>query len=237
MEKYAKEHGVALRILCDAASDFSSYKVDKWPTSVLVGRDGNVAWVGAPGELERFVSQALELESDAGVVLTRFLQTSIASDAAGRRGAIERLVEIAPSKFDLAGWASSAELPGGTSGEGGAEPQVPDPLDPAKALAELCAPGATPARRAALKSALGEKAPQAFDLYGWARDASATAFPLLLPEAKELLAQNRVLTLLDALADRKPAAAVVDFVAKSKDLKSQSAARATEARADARRAL
>ena len=237
MDKYAKEHGVTLRVLCDASADFSAYKIDKWPTSVLVGKDGNVAHVGAPGDLERVVTRMLELEEDAGAVLRRFAETSIAADAAGRRSAIERLVEIAPSEFDLAQWARSVELPSASSEEGGAEPQVPDLPDPAKALAELCASTTAPARRAALRAALSEKAPQAFDLSQWSREAFAVAFPLLLPEAKELLAQSRVRTLLDALADRRPATAVVDFVAKSKELKAQAAARAGEARSDARRAL
>jgi thiol-disulfide isomerase/thioredoxin len=200
---FLEEHGYTMPVACDTAQDtIRAFGVRSWPTTVVVDREGIIAYIGGPAGAKRAVEKALGLEDDAAALLTAYLDALPGKDDAGHRSALERLVEKAPSVFDLSAWASGA---GGADAEKVIKVSAEDKLD---RCAKAWAKGDAEQRQAVL-DALVASHTASFDLRGWARARFAAEFPLTKAELEELLAAKAYGVVVDALLDRAPSGAVL----------------------------
>lgn len=238
---FAREGGYTMPIACDTAKAIiGAYNVQQYPSSVVVDRDGKIAFVGKPMSVDDPLEKALGLELDPGAILASYAAAVAKKDVVGARAGVERLMERTKIPFDLRAWAAAQPAPESPADvpEGGAPPTLDaPPADPAKALAEMLAASTPAARREQIRGALAESGPETFDLLAFAREAYGRAFPLAAKEAKELVAAGRLGALVDALIERRPAPAAVDEAVKAKALAPLAAKKAAEARADARKAV
>jgi cytochrome c biogenesis protein CcmG/thiol:disulfide interchange protein DsbE len=203
------------------------------PAAFLIDREGKIAYVGDPYGAEAAVEKALGLEAGPAALLTAYLDLAKGTDADARRQAFLRLVEKAPSVFDLRGWAR------GALGEDPPEAPVPPKVDGAKALDGLASiwKGPDAAKRAAALTPLAQGAPTAFDLQAWARAAFAKAFPLTKDELRKELEAGRHGPVLEMLLHRAPSAALLASAAKDAAFVEWCRAQRTDCRADGRRGL
>lgn len=234
---FAAEYGLTMPIACDTARVIvGGYRIEKYPTSVVLDREGNVACVGKPMSVDEPIETALGLATDPAAILSAYADAAAKQDAAGVRTALERLTERADAAFDLKAWAGAR--PAAEGAADGAADAAPAPSDPAKALQELLATATPPARREALRLSLADTGPATFDLLGFARAALGREFPLPPKDAKDWIAAGRLDDLADAFLDRQPPPAVLDEAVKAKKaLAPRAAKKASQARADARKAL
>src|SRR5262249_14469340 len=160
--------------------------------------------------------------------------------------ALERLVEKATSKFDVAAWAKG-HLPPETVPEGGAPAPVGGPagparkpaakaVDPVDALRKCSAVWADAAQRTASLQQLAAVA-EPIDLAAFAQAAMAQAFPFDAAELNTLLKDKKYAAVLDAIATRAPAGAVLNAAAKNADLAAFCKTKAKDTRALARKGL
>jgi thiol-disulfide isomerase/thioredoxin len=129
----------------------SAYGVKSWPTTAVIAKDGKLAYLGDPYEVEAAIEKALGLESSPASILSAYLSVAGKPDA---RAALERLVEKAPPEFDVRAWASG--LGGSKDAKVSAKPDV------AKSLAEY--PKAAAERRTAILDQIAAGGPDTFDL-------------------------------------------------------------------------
>jgi len=234
---FASEWGLTMPIACDTARVMiGGYRIAKYPTSILIDKEGHVAHVGKPVSIDGPIEAALGLQTEPAEVLSTYADAAAKKDPVGVRTAIERLIERANAEFDLKAWAGSRPAPEG----GGDAPAdaTPVPADPAKALTELLASATPVARREAVRLALADSGPTSFDLLAFARASLGREFPLALKEAKDAIAAGRLDELADAFLDRQPPPAVLDEAVKAKKaLAPRATKKAAEARTDARKAL
>ncbi len=236
---FAREWGYTMPIACDTAkSVFKAYQIKQWPTSVVVDKEGNIAYVGTPAWVDAPIETALGLQLEPGEILSTYAEASWKKDTAAVRTAIDRLTERATAEFDLKAWVAS--LP---PSEAGPEVPVegapaPIPTDAAKALTEMLSAATPSSRREAIRLALAESAPTTFDLLAFARATIGREFPLTAKEAKEWVAAGRLDDLVEAYLDRQPPpVALEDAVKAKKAIAPRAARKAADARADARKAL
>lgn len=265
MQPFLEEHGYTMAVGSDPEKAVvAAYGVRSWPTTVLLDKEGRVAYVGNPYGAEAAVEKALGLESSPATLLTAYLDGLVAAKKEAQRDALARLCEKAAADFDLAAWARS---------NGGGEEAVAAPKD---AAADMAAPAeaaakeekeeapadAKPAANAAedartaaalltkcaaawkdqkkrthLLQRLAVQAPATFDLAAWAREAFAAAFPLDAKEMAALLRQKKYGDAVTALIERRPPAAVVAAAGRDKDLREFCRTKAPQAREMAKKAI
>jgi thiol-disulfide isomerase/thioredoxin len=225
----------------------SAFPIKGWPTTVVIGKDGKIAHVGSPYDAEAAVERALGLEAGEGALLTAYFDSQKETDKQKKRQALDRLVEKATQKFDVAAWAKG-HLPAETVAEGGAPaPAAPAPAgapakppakagDPVEALRKCSAVWADAAQRKTPLQQLAAVA-EPIDLAAFARLAMAKAFPFDVAELNALLKDKKHAAVLDAIATRAPAAAVLNSAAKDADLVAFCKTKAKETRAMARKGL
>lgn len=233
LRSFCDKNGYSFIVGSDPAKKVvGAYGVRGWPTSVLIGKDGKVAHVGTPYDLEAAVEKALGLEGDPAGVLTSWLESLRADDAKAQRAALARLVEKAPADFDLRSWAAAN---GGKAATGtGAAAKI----DGAKALLRCVATWKSAAtdRQAALDTLAASDA-TAFDLATFARRAYGERFPITAAEMKKLLEEKRYDAALDAILDRKPPGPALALAARDRGLRELAGKRAPEMRSDAKKGV
>lgn len=237
LSPFAREWGLTMPIACDAAGTTAAFLNPGYPTSVLIDKEGKVAFVGTPISIDEPIEAALGLQMEPAEILSAYAAAALKKDAVAQRAALDRLIERAGGEFDLRAWAGAqpAAEAGAESPEGAAPAAVPQ--EPAKALAEMLRLGTPSPRREAIRASLAESGPTGFDLLAFAREALGRDFPLTLKEVKDWVAAGRLDLLVDGLLDRRPTPAMLDEVAKAKALAPRAAKRAVDARADARKGL
>lgn len=220
-----------------------AYGIRGWPTTVVVDKEGKVAHIGSPYDAEAAVEKALGLEAGPGVLLVSWLD-SLGKPKAEQRGALDRLLEKGPADFDLQAWARG-QVPTATVVPDGAPPAAapasPAPAGIADADGALrrCAEAwkGDPALRTRLLQQLADTGPIRFDLGAFARDAMRRAFPFEVTEMKTLLKEKKYAAVVEAVAQRAPAASVLAAAAKDSGLSSFCKAKVEEARTMAKKGL
>jgi peroxiredoxin len=229
---FLKTTDFRLPVASDSTSEvIRAYGVDGFPFTAVVGADGKLAYLGSPYHAEEAVEKALGLETSPGSCLKGYFAALEKKDPKEVRAALERLCEKAPAAFDLKAWAGSA---------GVEVPEKAPPLGNAAAAlgdyGKACAAGAAE-RKTALVGALASLGPTEFDLGQWSRDALAKAFPLTVPELKQMLEEKRFDAAVDAILDRRPSSSVLDVAAKAVPLAVHASKNAAAERALARKGL
>jgi peroxiredoxin len=220
-----------------------AYPISGWPTTVIIGKDGKIAHVGSPYDAEAAVEKALGLEAGEGAVLTAYFGAQKQADKQKKRDAIDRLVEKATPKFDVAAWAKG-HLPAETVADGGAPAPAPatpakpavKPGNPVEALGKCSALWADAAQRTAVLQQLA-LVTEPIDLAAFAQQAMAKAFPFDAAELNTLLKDKKYAAVLDAIGVRAPAAAVLAAAAKNADLAAFCKSKAGEVRTNAKKAI
>ncbi len=255
MAPFLREHGYTMPVGADVEKKtVGAYGIRSWPTTVVVDKAGNVAHVGSPYDAEAAVEKALGLEAGPVAVLDQWLASQTATDKAAKRQAFERLAEKAPPDFDLRAWAL-AHVPAETVGDAPAAPGAPGAAEPGAKTARPAAAKGPPvtnpadvlrrcaqawhdeARREPWLRQLADSGPTAFDLAAFAQQAFAKAFPLDAAELKALLADEKYGMVLDAIAQRAPAASVLAAATKHADFVRWCKGKTAETRAMARKGL
>lgn len=235
IERFSKEHDVSFPMALDPSRTIlEAYKIDGFPTSYVIGRDGKVAAVTFPSSAERDIEKALGLGVDAPGALGDYLAAVGRKDARAARVHLERLGEKAiGTPVDLKAFATKA---------GGVPPADGKPAakaDGPKSLTELArARAAGDAGKAqAVLDALAAGGPDKQDLVAWARDTMARDFPVKAKELEDLVVAKRYDTVISTILDRRPAGGAFDKILKSEELQAFCAKEAARARQLARRGL
>ena len=186
----------------------AAYAFKGWPHTFVIGQDGKLAFVGDPFQVEPAIEKALGLEATPTSLLAQYLG-AVGGPSRGRE-ILERLVEKAPTDFDLKQWAKE------TGGRAHAKSALN--IEGAKHFTEyvkLCGevnPDA--AKKLVELDWLAAGGPEKFDLCAWAREGVARNFPLTTEELVKLLDDNRLDAVIDAILDRNPSPEVLDTAAK-----------------------
>jgi peroxiredoxin len=209
----------------------AAYTFKSWPHTVVIGKDGKLAFVGDPMSVEPAIEKALGLEATPTSLLAQYV--AAAGGPSKGREILERLVEKAPSDFDLKSWAAES------GGVADTKPALA--IDGAKHLTEyvkLCA-AAKPdaAKKQAELDWLAAGAPDKFDLGAWARVVLARDFPLTTKELAKLLDDKQFDAAVDAILDRNPSPEALGAASKSIPFAVFCTQHAAEARTNAKKAL
>ena len=232
MRPFLEKNAYTMPVGSDPAkATVEAYGVRSWPSTFVIDRDGKIAFAGAPYGVEPAIEKALGLESSPGTLLTAWLSLPAKADAAAARAALERLVEKAPSDFDLRAWALAL---GGKPPE---DAKAPAKVDPAELLEQCAKAKGDAAKREPALRALALAGPQAFDLAAWARKVFARECPVTPKEIDALLAAGKYLDVLDALLDRRPQAPSLAAAARHQGLADFSAKKAAEHHTFARKGV
>ena len=196
-----------------------AYPVHGWPTTIVIDKAGKIAHIGSPYDAEAAVEKALGLEAGPAALLDHYLDRQGAAEA---RAALERLAEKATHDFDLQAWAKGHLPPDTVAGEGGAAAPAAKPLaKPVEGAAVLgrCAKAwSDQVQRTALLQQLADAGPATFDLAAFAQQLFAKAYPFDANELKAMLKEKKYAGVVDAIATRAPAAAVIAAASKDGDL-------------------
>lgn len=255
MTPFLEEHGYTMLVGSDPEKKvIGAYGVRSWPTTVVVGKDGNVAWIGSPYGAEAAIEKALGLESSPATLLTTWLD-AMASGEQANREALTRLREKATADFDLRAWAranggAEAAIPADAAAGDGAAVEVREasaggateamPPEAAAKLLEVCIDEwseAKPDQRTDALRRLGDAAPGAFDLAAWVRERFAEAFPLDAKELKALLDDERFADAVQELVARRPPGKIVALAARHEGLERWCEGKSAAARELAKKAL
>lgn len=222
----------------------AAYGIAAWPTTIVIDQEGKVAHIGSPYEAESVVEKVLGLEAGPAALLTLYLDSLKTPAKPAQREALQRLVEKATPDFDLQAWARSHLAPETVAGEGSPPPAVkPVPAAAARPAAPLdlmrrCVGSwNNPAQRAAILQQISNAPATPFDLASFAKETFGKAFPFTVAELNALLQDKQYGAVLDALADRAPAAAVLATAAKNADLAAYCKNKVAEARTMAKKGL
>lgn len=225
----------------------AAYPVRGWPTTIVIDKQGKVAHIGSPYDAEAAVEKALGLEAGPAALLNAWLMSQKEPAKAAQREALQRLLEKATPDFDLQAWAKS-HLPAETVVGEGAPPapaSVPaagkpagKPADGAELLRRCAKAWAAPAaQRTPLLQQLADVGPVTFDLAAFAQDTFGKAFPFDAAELQSLLQEKKYAAVVDAIAQRAPAAPVLATASKHADLASFCKGKGDEARSMAKKGL
>jgi hypothetical protein len=127
--------------------------------------------------------------------------------------------------------------PGAAPAPAKAAPPAGKPGEPADLLRRCVQAWGNAAQRAPLLAQLGEQGTAQFDLSAFAQEAFAKAFPLDAGELKALLQDKKYGAVLDAIAQRAPAAPLLASAAKNQELVAYCKSKAGDTRAMARKGL
>ncbi len=221
-----------------------AYGISSWPTTIVIDKQGRIAHVGTPYDAESAVEKALGLEAGPAALLDLYLDSLKNPAKAAQREALQRLAEKAPPDFDLQAWARSHAAAETVAGEGAPPPEVTPakastkPADPADLLRRCVKAWPTDAAQCApLLAQLADAGPSQFDLATFAQDSFAKAFPFDAGELKTLLQEKKFAAVVEAIAQRTPAAAVLTQAAKNKDLADYCKGKSDDARSLAKKGL
>ncbi len=216
---FMQKSGYTLRAGCDPQKTvIGAYGVRSYPQSVLLDREGDIAWKGSPYGAEAAVCKELGLDLEPGKLLSAALKRN-------DKESWTRLVHRAPARFDMKKWALALKftpLPEG---------RTPPKLKTAKALEALCK-GNQPAGHA-----LAADGDEAFDLGAWARARFAKQYPLKRTELKVILKKRHYRTAIDALVRRKSSGGVIGTAASNKEFRRYCASRFADRRVMARKGI
>ena len=228
----------------------AAYAIGGWPSTVVLDKEGKIAHIGSPYDAESVVEKVLGLEAGPAALLTAYLDSTKTPAKPAQREALQRLVEKATPDFDLQAWAKSHLAPETVAGEGTPAPAskpapaakpVPAVATKPTAVPEMlrrCAAAwSNPAQRTLLLQQLGDADASTFDLAAFSREAFGKAFPLDAAELKELLGAKKYAAVLDAIADRAPAAPVLAAAQKDAELAAYCKSKVGEARTMAKKGL
>jgi peroxiredoxin len=209
----------------------ASYAFKSWPHTVLIGKDGKLAFVGDPLGVEPAIEKALGLDATPTSLLAQYVAAAGAPSKG--REVLERLVDKAPTEFDLKSWAKE------NGGVADAKPALA--VDGAKHLSDyvkLCiAAKPDAAKKQAELDWLAAGGPDKFDLCAWARAAFGRDFPLTTKELAKLLDDKQFDAAVDAVADRNPSPEALGAASKSIPFAVFCTQHAAESRTNAKKAL
>ena len=231
---FLEENGYTMPVACDPTEAcVKRYLPSGWPSTYLIGRNGEIAYVGGPYSVEAAVEKALGLESSPATLLTQYLDALGKGDKGTVRETMERLLEKAPPAFDAKAWAES------TLGDA---PEVEGKPKKVKALKVLdqIAKARKAKKEDECKARLTELASgesDAVDLRAWIAAAYAKAYPLTRKELAPLLEGKRYETVLGMLLDRGPSKSVLKTAAKDDGLQSYCSRKTDDTRKLARKGL
>jgi len=235
IDRFSKEHDVSFPMALDPSRTIlSAYKIEGFPTSYVIGRDGKVAAVTFPASAEADIERALGLGVDAPGALGDYLEAVSRKDSRAARVHLERLGEKSRGvPVDLRAFATKAGGVEAADGKPAAKADGP------KSLTELARARAAGdiAKTKALLDALAAGGPDKQDLVGWARDTLARDFPVKAKELAELVAAKRYDAVISTILDRRPVGSAFDGILKSEELQAFCAKGAANARRLARRGL
>src|SRR5262245_6609193 len=81
IEPFAKSNGYTFALGSDPAKRVvEAYGVASWPTSIVIGKDGKIAHVGSPYDVEPAIEKALGLETSPAALLTAALDALASKD-------------------------------------------------------------------------------------------------------------------------------------------------------------
>jgi len=233
LEPFLKKNAFTMPVGSDPSKTcVGAYGIASWPSTFVIGKDGRIAYAGAPYEVEAAIEKALGLAAGPPQLLTSWFDALRGGDAEASRSALQRLYEKAPCDFALRAWAAerlkktedaSAAAAGDDSAaldQAAAAARAKKSADEEAALGELAAHGA-----------------RSFNLHAWTCRQYGQAFPVDAKEIGQLLAARRFEEALAALIERNPAAAAQAAAARSKELQEFCAKKHDEFATFARKAL
>lgn len=231
---FCEKNGFTFTLGSDPAKRVvEAYGVKSWPTSVVIGKDGKVAHVGNPYDVERAVEAALGLETDPPKVLTAALEALASKDKKRIADDLGRIASMTSLELDLKAWAIAA---GGSGEEGATEPKgFESETEFVKVVRAVVAKDE--AKKKASLDLLAKFATEEFDAVPWAKRVFGKEAPITKVEFTELLRSQRYDEAVDALYLRSPPGAVTAAAASDKGLKEYSAKKASDARIEAKKAL
>jgi peroxiredoxin len=232
LEPFLKKHRYTFRSGSDPEKQvIAAYGIRSWPTSVVIDAEGKVFHVGDPYGAEQVLREALGLERDAGVLLTRYLDRKSGKDAAAARAALEELQEVAAPNFDLSAWALAQ------GAQALAKPPAKAPTPGEALLACAKAWGKAAKEQQAALDLLAHVATKEFDLTTWAQELYGASYPLAKKELEALLEAERYGELAQALVDRQASPELIAAAAKHEPFRKYAAERVPQARTLARKGL
>jgi peroxiredoxin len=236
IEPFAKSNGYTFVLGSDPTKRVvEAYGVRSWPTSVVIGKDGRIAHVGSPYDVEPALEKALGLETSPTTLLTAALNALASKDKKRIDADVGRIAEKESLELDLKAWALAA---GGSAKADGAAGKDKD-FDAQAELERLAqAWGDKDAgKKQALLDRLAAQAPAAFDAVPWAKRVRGRELPITKAEFAALLKAQRFDEAVDALYLRNPPGEVVAAAARDKALKEHCAKKAASARTEAKKGL
>jgi hypothetical protein len=234
IKAFAEKNSYSMTLGSDPAKRVvEAYGVKSWPTTVVVGKDGKVAYVGSPLGAEGAIEKALGLETEATTLLNAAIASMAAKNKASIRETVSRIAEKDIFEVDLKEWAKAA---GGVATE---DAEVPKDFDASDAFSQLV--HARVAKNASKEKAqldlLATHGTEGFDAAPWARRVLGKEFPIQRKEFVELLTSKRYQDAVDALWFRSPTPVLVAAAAKHKYLREYCGKKAAAAREEGKKAV
>ena len=236
IEPFAKANGYTFVLGSDPAKRVvEAYGVTSWPTSIVIGKDGRIAHVGSPYDVEPALEKALGLETSPTTLLTAALNAIASKDKKRIETDLGRIAQKESLELDLKAWAVSA---GGAAKADGARSKDKE-FDADGELARLAqAWGDKDAsKKQPSLDLLATQASTAFDAVPWAKRVYGREVPITKAEFAALLKAQRFDEAVDALYLRSPPGDVVAAAARDKGLKEYCGKKAASARTEAKKAL
>ena len=194
-------------------ASIDAYGVRRWPTTLVLDAQGRVSFIGTPAGAVAVLEGALGRVPEAASLLSSCIDALLRQDEAAAQAGLCRLVERAPTDFDLQSWAAQAL--GVDRGEPGAE------QNGARALGQLVksAMGGDKKRRRKALNYLADKGPDRFDLRTWSVQSLQQFYPVTAAELSSLLESERFEDVLFALLHRRPTPACFEAAADDRALR------------------
>jgi peroxiredoxin len=236
IEKFAKSNGYTFALGSDPAKRVvEAYGVTGWPTSIVIGKDGRIAHVGSPYDVEPAIEKALGLETSPETLLTSALDALASKDRKSIQKDVGGIAQKTALELDLRKWATAA----GGSPKGDPAAKAAREFDATAELVKLAQAWGDKdrARRQASLDLLATQGPTEFDAVPWAKRAFGREFPITKADFSALLKAQRLDEAVDALYLRAPKGDVVALAAQDKALKEHCAKKAAAARSEAKKAL
>jgi len=233
---FAKKNGYTFVLGSDPTKRvIEAFGVSSWPTSVVIGKDGKIAHVGGPYDVEPAIEKALGLETSPTTLLTAALDALASKDKKRIEADLGRIAQKEALELDLKAWAVAS----GGAADGGGSGKRSKNFDATAEFAKLAQSWGDkdPAKKQAALDLLAAEGPAEFDAVPWAKRAHGREVPITKSEFAALLKAQRYDEAIDALYLRAPPGDVVASATKDKALQEYCGKKAATARTEAKKGL
>ncbi len=210
-----------------------AYGVRSWPSTFLIGKDGSLLFKGGPYSVEAAIEKALGIPSDAGNLLSAYLETRGDKTAkASSRTLLEQLARKATNDFDLAHWATEQ----GAQTSDGTQPSSVR-INKKRVLDRLASDWHKSDKRALVLASLVSAKDIAVDLAAWSSQELEKRFPISKKEFAGLLSDKRYEPAIDAIASGRLEKKALRLATKHKGLKAFCRGKSESARKNAKKGI